>query len=449
MSSAFHFSPAFKPSISGIRSFPSKLSKKRKRSLEWLEDTGSDGGKEGFNANSTATRTGLPSDNANTFITTSLVVPDVETSCGHKEVHSQLSQSSNNNKGPHVINGPRSFQRHITETAPPIAKGQISDELATLKPPLYIATGRLPTASAEKPTSSTGLRQHHFKTITAVLHRSLLKSDYIRAGRAWAMLLRAEQHGQSMDLRTSDHWGIGAEILMQRESQIAQKTLDHKVGEALTSHFNPRIQPESIEKAKEYYERVVLQYPYRKAFTHASGALNFSIAMFSLWVYTVKEERPLASTSVGSFNEDIDEAEAEANDDFQTLSAPEIEPHRYQKNKNVNRYSLKAAYEIAARLDGLLVSPPFSDNAKLWKLCGEVSQWIADLLVPTNAPNYDSNVRGNDADLAMKNSTISRTTSRNTPLSNEYKAGHERQKALAKAEEAFQRVKSCGESLAE
>lgn len=438
MSSTLHFSPIFKPRVSGVPPSAGKSSNKRKRGFTLLEDTVSDGGEESIDADATA------NEQLNALITPSLVAQDEKTSCYHNASRSRLSNYTDHEES-HVNRNPRGISHPITETAISMPKQQISDELATLKPPLYIATGGLPIFSTEKSASSIGLRQHHLKIVIAVLHRSLLERNYIRAGRAWATLLRAEQHGQSMDLRASDRWGVGAEILMQRELQMVQETLDHKCRDSSKSNSSLCIKPETMDKVKEYYERVLLQYPYRKAFPNVLGTLNFSIAMFSLWIHTVKEWSSVALKSAGSFNEDIDEAEAEADGSVQSSSAAAIEPYRYQKNRIIKEDSLKIAYEISARLDGLLVSPPYSDNAQIWKLCGEVSLWIADLSVPADAPTYGSDFRRVDGAPPTERPILSSTASRSTSLSENDGTGQERQTALAKAEKAFQRVNLCGE----
>ena len=448
MSSILHFSPIFKPMVLGVLPSTGKSSNKRKRGFALLEDTVSDGGEESSDADATANGTCLPSEQPDALVTPSLVAHDEKTFCYHNASRSQLSNYTDHEES-HITRNPREISHPITETAIPMPKQQISDELATLKPPLYIATGRLPTASAEKSTSSIGLRQHHLKIMIAVLHRSLLEGNYIRAGRAWATLLRAEQHGQSMDLRTGDRWGVGAEILMQRELQIVQDILDHKFGDSSKSKSSLCIKPETMDKVKEYYERVLLQYPYRKAFPNVLGTLNFSIAMFSLWIHTAKDWSSVALKSAGSFNEDIDEAEAEADGSVRSSSAAAIEPYRYQKNRIIKQDSLKIAYEISARLDELLVSPPYSDNPQIWKLCGEVSLWIADLSVPADAPTYGSDFRRVYRDPATERLILSSTASRSTSLSENDGTGQERQTALAKAEKAFQRVKLCGERPAE
>lgn len=450
MSSVLHFSPAFKSklSVAGVPSSPRESSKKRKRGLESLENNGCEGGGEVCEAKFAANGTGLPSESPNAFVTTAIAAPDIETSHGYNAHHSQISGHTNY-EGSHVSGGPQPFPHHITETAPSKIKGRISDELATLKPPLYVAARRVPTATAEKISGSTGLRQHHLKTMTAVLHRCLLERDYIRAGRAWATLLRAEQHGQSMDLRTHNRWGVGAEILMQRESQMAQSAQDHKFEETSKSTLNLRVKSECLEKAREYYERVVLQYPYRNAFPNITVALDFTIALFSLWLYTVYEWSSTASTIAGCSNEDNDGTDAEVNVNVQSWSASDNEPDRYQTREQVEREALKGAYEIAAGLNGLLVSPPYSDKAKLWNLCGEISLWIADLSIGSVVSICGFSTRGDDRVLTMGSSSPSRNASRSISLSKKHRVGQERQKALAKAEEAFQRAKVCGPISAE
>lgn len=450
MSSVLHFSPAFKPSSSllDLASLPHESSKKRKRDLDPLGGDGGDVGGEELETDSAANGTRLPSEYSDAFVTTSAAPLDVDTSHGYNTLHSRTS-SHTNHEGLHASTSRRSFRYHIAETAPLMSKGGISDELATLNSPLYVAMRRVPAATAEQSSRSTGLRQHHLSTITAILHRYLLEGDYIRAGRAWAMLLRAEQNGHSMDLRTHGRWGVGAEILMKRESQMAQKTLAHGVFEVSSSTSNLGVKAESMEKAKEYYERIVLQYPYRKAFPNAIGPQNFSIAMFSLWIYTVKERSTVALMTVGSSDRDIDETDAEENDDVQRSSTLIMEPDRYRKHEQVRGDTLQSAHEIATRLDGLLVSPPYSDNARFWKLYGEILLWIADLSVASIFINYSSSISGDDEDLTVESPSLLRNISRSTSPNVEHRAGKERQDALANAKKAFQMAKGCSESSAE
>ena len=444
MSSVLHFSPAFKPSslsLSDLPSSPHESLKKRKRGLEPLDSGGDGSSGEGLETDSRGNGKSLPSANSNMFVATTSAALDGDILHGNDARH---SQTHIDHEGLQASNFPPSFPHHITETGSSMSKGRISDELATLKPALHVGTGRVPTATVEKTLGSTGLRKHHLNNITAILHRCLSEGDYIRAGRAWAMVLRAEQNGQSMDLRAHDRWGIGAEILMERELQLAQKTLDHNIVEISSSTPKLTVKAESMEKAKEYYERMVLQYPYRKAFPNATGPLNFAIAMFSTWIYTVKERSSTALMDVCSPADDVKETDAEPSVRVQRSYIPDSEPGRYRKREQVRRETLQSAYEIATRLDGLIASPPYSDNARFWKISGEMSLWIADLSVTSTSSRYDSSISGDDEDLAVEHSSLLRNVSRNNSLDEERGAGQEREQALAKAEKAFRKVKLCG-----
>lgn len=446
MSSVLHFSPAFKHSLShpDLPSSPRESSKKRKRGLEPLDRDDGDVSGEVLEAESAANATSLLSAYSNLLVTTSSAALNVDVLQGDNTLHSQ-NPNFNDHAGLRASNFPRSFPHHIPETAPSISKGRIGDELATLKPPLYVGTERVPTATAKRTSSSTGLRQQHLSAVTAILHRYLLEGDFMRAGRAWAMLLRAEHNGHSMDLRMHDRWGVGAEIIIQRESQMAQKTRDHSVVEISSSISDLRVKAESMKRAKEYYERVVLQYPYLKAFPNATGPLNFSIAMFSLWLYTVKERSAIAPMAAGTSDKDIiEETDAEASDEIQRSSVSEVEHDHYQKREQVKRDTLQDAREIATRLDGLLVSPPYSDNARFWKLCGETYLWIADLSVATIFPTYSSSISGDNEELTMGSPYLLKYVSRSTSSIEKNRIGQEREKALARAKEAFEKVKICG-----
>ena len=324
------------------------------------------------------------------FVTTALAAPDVELS--DKAFSTQIS-SHLGFGGPHANGVSQSFMPHFTETAPSILRRQLCDELTALNPPLYFAMRMLPAPMSEKEgLRGMGLRYYHLNTMTAILHRCLWECDYIRAGRAWAILLRAEQNGHSVDLRTHDRWGIGAEIITQRDFQIARKALDLKVVETSNPMSNLHFKLESFEKAKEYYERLVLQYPHRKASPDFKGALRFSIAMFSLWVYAVKEQNSRALMAVSSFNKSFEKTVANADENVKRSSASPTEPDRYWKFEQVRRHTLQSAHAIADRLSEELASPPYSENETLWKLCREISLWTGDLSVCLVLPNYGLNV---------------------------------------------------------
>ncbi|KAG9804556.1 hypothetical protein KCU77_g22706, partial [Aureobasidium melanogenum] len=81
------------------------------------------------------------------------------------------------------------------------SSNNLQKELAALKPPLYV-----PPPGEQDTTSS--LRRHHLGVLTTILHTSLLKHDFVRAGRAWGMILRTNILGRPLDVRTHGRWGI-------------------------------------------------------------------------------------------------------------------------------------------------------------------------------------------------------------------------------------------------
>ena len=232
----------------------------------------------------------------------------------------------------------------------------------------------------------TGLRRQHLAVLTAVLHRCMLEGDCVRAGRALGMLLRADLGGHSMDPRTTGIWSFGAEILMYRDSQLATKQtqeLNEQLEElvevtTLTDRWEGHTKEGSLftrdgfMKAKDYYERLVLQYPFRKAAPKSVSSVDIYPAMFGLWIYAVQQE-----------GKRIYNVAREGN-------GGELQQEQEQDIRaDIRKQALEQISEISARLDELLVSPPYSDHATLWKLRGMVAVWEADLVRSVEFPHWE------------------------------------------------------------
>nr|KMM68598.1 hypothetical protein CPAG_04924 [Coccidioides posadasii RMSCC 3488] len=140
----------------------------------------------------------------------------------------------------------------------PATRRRIESDLAQLNPPVFLPG-----------SARNSLRLKHLGVITTILHRCLLEGDYVRAGRAWGLILRDEWGGHAVDVRTEGRWGIGAEILLWRDGQMAAAGAEGGGGKGgyKTEWFSRR----GFERAKQYYERLILHYPYRK---HAPNALG-------------------------------------------------------------------------------------------------------------------------------------------------------------------------------
>ncbi|CAD0090543.1 unnamed protein product [Aureobasidium vineae] len=239
----------------------------------------------------------------------------------------------------------------------------LQNELATLNPPLYV-----PPPGEQDSTSS--LRRHHLGVLTTILHTSLLKHDFVRAGRAWGMILRTSVVGRPFDVRTHGRWGIGAEILMRKFSP--QNDSQEELGNAST------ISDQGLEAARDYYERLILQFPFQKTNPNAVSSLTFYPAMFGLCIYEIQQKCTRALRSVRNSSPEVDRSDSE------------LEPTQDQGSEGIaaiKRSELDSAARLAARMDELMLSPPFDTYPLLLQLRGSVALWLADLYTTTAESN--------------------------------------------------------------
>ncbi|KAL4897867.1 hypothetical protein BDV59DRAFT_168739 [Aspergillus ambiguus] len=266
-------------------------------------------------------------------------------------------------------------------------KDDVLKDLSTLASPIY------PPQSA---AHQGNLRIQHLAVLSSILHRCLLQRDYIRAGRAWGLLLREEFHGIPTDVRTESLWGIGAEILLRRGRQIT----DNAFGSALQDSSRLCFTRKGFEDAKEYYERLMIQHPFRKTAPDVASSLHFYPAMFGLWVYVVQEESTVARRDIDGYPEYSPDAMSE--DEGPTSDSEERHRSSRQRKKNflaeVRKSELDEAQKIAARMDEVLVSPPYSDSPELLELRGMVALWIGDLFVSSVSRHQDDENAESDTD---------------------------------------------------
>ncbi|KAL8776856.1 MAG: hypothetical protein Q9213_008105 [Squamulea squamosa] len=234
-----------------------------------------------------------------------------------------------------------------------------------------------------KSSLNGGLRQQHYSVLTCILHRCLMEKDYMRASRAWGMLLRLEVHGHPLDIRLHGRWGIGAEILL------------HGGG----SSDDTQLSVESLMKAKDYYERLILQYPYRKYTADNVSSLTFYPVMFGVWIYAVQLRYE------------------------NTLQENVLDSH------TARQAAVKEANEIVTKLSELLISPPYSDHSGLWKTQGMLYQWLSQLLHQSRTSDEDS-LPSLDSDEGYRNDEEEK-----------------RQEALRKANAAFSQSMKLGGTI--
>jgi hypothetical protein len=288
---------------------------------------------------------------------------DNETDDSDSHIHlAQPSVSSHDINDPYRVAGwseksplPGSSFPHapaVKQKSRQLRSNNLQKDLAALNPPLYV-----PPPGEQDTTQS--LRRHHLGVLTTLLHTSLLKHDFVRAGRAWGMILRTNIHGRPLDVRTHGRWGIGAEILMRKTSPDMNSQ-----GSA------PMISDQGLDTAKDYYERLILQFPFQKTNPNAISSLTFYPAMFGLCIYEIQQKCKQAIENIHNSSSDMDQSDSdlasEQNQESEGVSA-------------IKRSELSSAASLAARMDEIMLSPPFDTYPPLLQLRGSVALWLADL----------------------------------------------------------------------
>ena len=257
---------------------------------------------------------------------------------------------------------------------------------------------------------SPSLRMQHLGVLTAILHKCLMDGDIPRATRAFAMLIRLQFGGHSVDIRSSGYWGIGAELLVRRMDKPNKDSEIEEGGEPTTDKSSQRRwgTKEGLDRAKDYYERLILQYPYNRQFGHAVSAIDFWPAMLGCEIYGIQLEQrdrlaqiEVAEEQGSDDDEEIpadeeDESFNESIDDDGIISFSEKRKTRrrriraekhWQERENIRHTTLKASEVLAARMKELMNPPPYSDNHALLRLRGMLALYIGDLSVPTPHPD--------------------------------------------------------------
>lgn len=200
-----------------------------------------------------------------------------------------------------------------------------------------------PIVEEEKDLSDNqqSLHMQHLTALTTILHLSLLRQDFSRASRALGLLFREEVVSENAAVRNQGFIGIAAEVLLRGGS---------------SKQPSPPVLPftyEGFQKAKRFYERLIIKHPYHKSWPNMVNAIDFYLAMFNLWIYVVQAEHVADS----DHPDDVDK-ETEANKKVRVL---------------------EQANEIASRLDMCMATVPFMDEPELIRLGAMVSLWVSDL----------------------------------------------------------------------
>jgi len=278
---------------------------------------------------------------------------------------------------------------HRSTSPPGNALLDVTTELRELYPPLVHPDPAAGASFSSTSNGAEGLRERHLGILTTLMHRMLMKGDYQRAGRAWGLLLRSgyssraakRRNGRNtMDVRTSSRWGIGAEVLLGGGTDRTPVTVDETDYPSV-----PPFSDEGFKKARQYYERLVIQYPEHHRRKDASAS-SFYAAMFSLWIYEVNAKSKQARSKLEKGKEPSDTSPGLYSSN--SNKAPASSHQR--RTEAIRQAELQGAREIAERLDEVLLSPPFDKNAELLQLRGMISLWIADLQKDEHYADYTS-----------------------------------------------------------
>ncbi|CAD6499246.1 BgTH12-04897 [Blumeria graminis f. sp. triticale] len=266
--------------------------------------------------------------------------------------------------------------------------------------------------SASKISRESQLHIRHIKVLTAILHRCLQDGDIARASRAWGLLTRLQVSGQGIDLRSSGYWGIGAELLIRGASmptsRINNSNPKIKSGQQadeneITGKF-PKIPShrglaEGLRRAIDFYERLIIEYPFKRQFPKSMSALNWWPIMAGCEIYRIQLEHTIAyevlkrketiKTPLNDMNEDdiLGDFEGGSEEfsnsgDSEEISLESKQEHEWQARDRIRKIALDASENLATRLDERMVVPPFSESRDMLWLRGMLALYIGDLSVP-------------------------------------------------------------------
>jgi len=304
----------------------------------------------------------------------------------------------------------------------------VHQELAELHPPVS-------STRASYGYQETSLKKRHADNLTAILHSCVLKGDWQRASRAWGLLVRTEIAGRGIDVRQNGRWGLGAELLMRRglESRNPHQRYrvsgDHDVSSFSATSGQPALRPydfsdKGFSLAREFYERLILQYPHTPRTQHSINAVAFYPELFNIWIYEVRyrskcsrhtREVGRSMASARSQNPDIPSSPVSSRSEV--LSFREEE--------------LKEVEQIAKRMDEVMLGPPYDASMPLLRLRGMLALALSDLY-----SHSEGDTTGDETELSGLKVTRGFDQRHENQLA-------ERRKAL----QLLKRVKEAGEAL--
>jgi hypothetical protein len=264
----------------------------------------------------------------------------------------------------------------------------------------------------QTPERGPMLRLQHLSVLTTILQRCLRDGDIARASRAWAMLIRTQVAGRGIDLRESGYWGIGAELLIRnsarrRYSYDGSEEEEENGREVQDTGIDEKRwgSAEGLQKAKDYYERLILQHPYKRQFHGSVTALDFWPVMVGCEIYGIQYEQREGLRIISEQEGDDDGSERSGSQsDESEEGAEKVDigeeaifigdqrrkirrmrrraERRWTERDKIRQTALAASEKITARMDDVMSMPPYSDSHNMLRLRGMLALYIGDLSVP-------------------------------------------------------------------
>lgn len=255
----------------------------------------------------------------------------------------------------------------------------VEEELARLNPPLFV--------SKYTPQDQHGsLKRRHLDNLTAILHQCMLRGDWERASRTWGLILRTEVQGRGVDVRQNGRWLIGAELLMRRNQTLEQRQVRPPSSSSADSNIQrsdddddavlPVIPDESFKMARDYYERLILQYPYLQRAPHSAiNAVAMYPALFNVWMYEVQSRADRARRKIGM------PPDSSEHDHIASPGEPRDDDEVERKNgfTKIRNQELQQAVSIAQRMDELMLNPPYDNSTELLDQRGNLALWLSEM----------------------------------------------------------------------
>ncbi|KAF2164483.1 hypothetical protein M409DRAFT_25361 [Zasmidium cellare ATCC 36951] len=255
----------------------------------------------------------------------------------------------------------------------------IEEEIARLNPPLFV--------SKYTPQDKHGsLKRRHLDNLTAVLHQCMLRGDWKRASRTWGLILRTEVQGRGIDVRQNGRSLVGAELLMRRNQTLEQRQVRPPSSSSADSNLQrsnhdddamlPVISDEGFKTARDYYERLILQYPYLQRAPHSAiNALAIYPALFNVWMYEVQSRADRARRKIGV-------VPGSGESDLDRSPGRDDENDAVERKKGFNQIrnqELQQAVPIAQRMDELVLNPPYDNSLELLDQRGNLALWLSEM----------------------------------------------------------------------